>query len=95
MSAIAFNAPFTATASFKDNKGNSMVPDTVTWDGPTAFKITADQTDKLKAHGVYGAEGLNNITATGVKDGISVTAVKGVTVPAAVPFLAAGSIELS
>lgn len=95
VSDIAFNAPFTATASFKDNKGNAMVPDTVSWDAPAAFKITADPTDKLKAHGVYGAEGSNNITATGVKDGISVPATKEVTVPAAIPFLATGSIELS
>jgi hypothetical protein len=95
MPAPAFNAPFTATVSFKDNAGAPMVPDSVSWDAPAAFKLTASPNDKLSAHGVYGVEGVGTIKATGTKDGVSVTVTKEVTVPAAAPFLATGEITLS
>jgi len=95
VSDIAFNAPFTATVAFKDNLGNPMVPDSVSWEAPAAFKLTQDPSIPSIAHGVYGAEGAATIKATGTKAGISVVASKGVTVPAAVPFLATGEITLS
>lgn len=90
-----FNAPFTASVGFQDNHGGDILPDSVVWSAPDAFKITQDPTNIRLAHGVYGAEGPATIKAVGTKDGISVTATKEVTVPAAAPFISTGEITLS
>lgn len=92
---IVFNAPFTATADFKDNLGNPMVPDSVLWAAPDSFNLTPDQNNPLIAHGVYGVAGASTIQAVGGKAGVSVTVTKEVSVPEAVPFLAGGEIILS
>lgn len=95
MSDPAFNAPFTATVSFKDNLGNPMTPDTVAWQGPAEFMVTKDPSNPLVAHGIYGKPGISSIVAIGTKAGISVSVTKEVTVPEALPFLASGQIVLS